>query len=152
MVGTTSLVAPYADRRAVIEPAWSLVRGTRTFQPNSGLVSNHDSCSRRPTVEPTTASDGNSTAAEAISACDLAQGAGVGALVDRRAVLGDGHGGGRRAAGGQQVAQGAARLSGVPRTTTVTLSPVERAQSTLVSPPLTTCSIGDAAEVSGTPA
>src|ERR1019366_7653545 len=61
IVGTTSLVAPYDARRAVIEPAWSLVRGTRMFQPNSGLVSNHESCSRSRTVEPTTASDGNST-------------------------------------------------------------------------------------------
>ena len=32
--------------RADSEPACSLVRGTRTRQPNSGLVSNHDSASR----------------------------------------------------------------------------------------------------------
>src|SRR5664279_712654 len=42
-------------------------------------------------------------------------------------------------------------VSGVPSTTTVTLSAVERVQSTLV-PPLTTCSDGELADVSGTPA
>ena len=34
------------------------MRGTSTSQPNSGLVSNHDSVSRRDTVDPTTASTG----------------------------------------------------------------------------------------------
>ena len=39
-------------------PACSLVRGTRTRQPNSGLVSNQDSSSRKATVLPTMASSG----------------------------------------------------------------------------------------------
>ena len=39
-------------------PACSLVRGTRTRQPNSGLVSNHDSVSRRSTTGPTTVTAG----------------------------------------------------------------------------------------------
>ena len=34
------------------------MRGTSTSQPNSGLVSNHDSVSRMVTVDPTTASTG----------------------------------------------------------------------------------------------
>src|SRR5665811_76356 len=42
-------------------------------------------------------------------------------------------------------------VSGVPSTTTVTLWAVDRVQSTLV-PPLTTCSDGEVADVSGTPA
>ena len=61
IVGTTSAVAPYEARRAMVEPDCSFVRGTRMFQPNSGLVSNHDSCSRSATVEPITARAGNST-------------------------------------------------------------------------------------------
>src|SRR5918997_1340520 len=39
MVGTSSLCAPYVRSRATIGAAWSLVRGTSTRQPNSGLVS-----------------------------------------------------------------------------------------------------------------
>ena len=35
-----------------------MVRGTRTRQPNSGLVSNHDSVSRRSTTSPTTVTAG----------------------------------------------------------------------------------------------
>ena len=58
MVGTTAACAPWCSSRAIVEPDCSLVRGTSTSQPNSGLVSNHDSVSRMVTVDPTTASTG----------------------------------------------------------------------------------------------
>ena len=54
MVGTSSGTAPKPRSREDSAPACSLVRGTRTRQPNSGLVSNHDSVSRRSTTGPTT--------------------------------------------------------------------------------------------------
>src|SRR5512144_2765255 len=54
MVGTSSGTAPYPRSRAESVPACSLVRGTSTRQPNSGLVSNHDSVVRRSTTSPTT--------------------------------------------------------------------------------------------------
>lgn len=46
MVGTSSLCAPYVRSRAISGAAWSLVRGTRTRQPNSGLVSYQVSSAR----------------------------------------------------------------------------------------------------------
>ena len=61
IVGTIVARAPYSASRSTMMPAWSLVRGTRTSQPNRDLLSNQDSVSRRTTVGPTTASDGNST-------------------------------------------------------------------------------------------
>ena len=48
---------------STIEPACSLVRGTSTRQPNSGLVSNHDAVSRSPAASPTTAITGWSSRA-----------------------------------------------------------------------------------------
>src|SRR5665648_232866 len=121
------------------------------FQPNSGLVSNHESCSRSWTVEPTTASDGNSTLAEVIrpttSPSVLVWVRWV--MVVPRSVSDTGVPSSRPAASRSPSAL--ASVSGVPSTTTVTLSAVEQVQSTLV-PPLTTCSDGEAADVSGTPA
>ena len=58
IVGTSSGTAPYPRRRVVSEPACSLVRGTSTRQPNSGLVSNQDRASRRLTTSPTTVTAG----------------------------------------------------------------------------------------------
>ena len=55
IVGTSSGTAPYSRRRCDTMAACSLVRGTRTRQPNNGLVSNHDSRSRAATASPTTA-------------------------------------------------------------------------------------------------
>ena len=49
-------------------PACSLVRGTRTRQPNSGLVSNHDSVSRRSTTSPITVTAGGAIRAVRASA------------------------------------------------------------------------------------
>ena len=43
IVGTSSGTAPYSRSRCDTTAACSLVRGTRTRQPNSGLVSNQDS-------------------------------------------------------------------------------------------------------------
>lgn len=64
MVGTSSGTAPY-DRSWSDRPAdCSLVRGTSTRQPNSGLLSNHDSLSRVATASPTTI-----TAGSAMPAC-----------------------------------------------------------------------------------
>jgi hypothetical protein len=128
-----------------------LVRGTRMFQPNSGLVSNQESCSRSATVEPTTAREGNSTLADDIRATTWPR---VvvwvrWVMVVPRSVSATGVLSLRPAASRSPSAL--LRVSGVPSTTTVTLSPVERVQSTLV-PPLTTCSEGELAEVSGTPA
>jgi hypothetical protein len=58
MVGTSSGTAPYSRSRTDSEAACSLVRGTSTRQPNSGLVSNHDRVSRRFTTSPTTVTAG----------------------------------------------------------------------------------------------
>ena len=58
IVGTSSGTAPYSRRRCDTTAACSLVRGTSTRQPNSGLVSNHDSVSRAATASPTTATAG----------------------------------------------------------------------------------------------
>ena len=58
IVGTSSGTAPYSRSRCDTTAACSLVRGTRIRQPNSGLVSNHDSSSRAATASPTTAMAG----------------------------------------------------------------------------------------------
>ena len=68
MVGTSSGTAPKPRRRTDSEGAWSLVRGTRTRQPKSGLVSNHDSVSRRSTTLPTTVIAGGAMRAARASA------------------------------------------------------------------------------------
>src|SRR3954452_11131050 len=68
MVGTSSGTAPQERSRADSEPACSLVRGTSTRQPNSGLVSNHDSVSRRSTTSPTTVTAGGDIRAARASA------------------------------------------------------------------------------------
>ena len=58
MVGTCSGTAPQARSRAVTSPACSFVRGTRTRQPNNGLVSNQESSRWAATPSPTTATAG----------------------------------------------------------------------------------------------
>src|SRR4051794_39722827 len=58
MVGTSTGTAPYARSRSLISPAWSLVRGTSTRQPNSGRLSHHDSRPRLSTAVPTVATTG----------------------------------------------------------------------------------------------
>src|SRR5215218_4917164 len=58
MVGTSTGTAPYARSRSLISPAWSLVRGTRTRQPNSGRLSHQDSRARLSTAAPTVATTG----------------------------------------------------------------------------------------------
>ena len=68
MVGTSSGTAPYSRTRRDSEPACSLVRGTRTRQPKSGLVSNHDSVSRRLTTLPMTVIAGGEMRAARASA------------------------------------------------------------------------------------
>ena len=95
-------------RRAgsTIEPAWSLVRGTRTSQPNSGLVSNHDSVLAQRDGRAHDGQRRESDPAVAEHGLDLPEGRDVGALAGRRAALGDGDGRRRVAAGGEQVAQG----------------------------------------------
>ena len=60
IVGTSSGTAPYERSWSDSDAACSLVRGTSTRQPNSGLVSNQDSLSRQPTISPTTISEGAS--------------------------------------------------------------------------------------------
>ena len=55
IVGTISPTAPYRSSSVIIEPACSLVRGTRTRQPNSGSDSNQLNASRPATPPPTTA-------------------------------------------------------------------------------------------------
>src|SRR5438309_1205696 len=55
MVGTSTGTAPYARSRSLISPAWSLVLGTSTRQPNSGRLSHHDSRARLSTAAPTVA-------------------------------------------------------------------------------------------------
>src|SRR5260370_40405311 len=60
MVGTSSGTAPCARSRSESAPACSLVRGTSTRQPNSGLVSNHDSCAAVAAGGPATATAGPS--------------------------------------------------------------------------------------------
>ena len=91
-----------AQPRRDSEPACSLVRGTSTRQPNSGLVSNHDSVSRRSTTSPTTVTAGGGDPG----------GAGVGGDVGRASRRpsparwwcrpGSSRPGSRRAAGGDQ--------------------------------------------------
>ena len=68
IVGTSSGTAPKPRSRAESAPACSLVRGTSTRQPNSGLVSNHDSVSRRSTTGPTTVMAGGAIPAARASA------------------------------------------------------------------------------------
>src|SRR5215218_6174987 len=58
MVGTSTGTAPYARSRSLISPAWSLVRGTSTRQPNSGRLSHQDIRARLSTAVPTVATTG----------------------------------------------------------------------------------------------
>src|SRR3954447_6056341 len=58
MVGTSTGTAPYARSRSLISPAWSLVRGTSTRQPNRGRLSHQESLPRLSTAEPTVATTG----------------------------------------------------------------------------------------------
>src|SRR5690349_10956914 len=136
-----SLVAPYAARRAVIDPAWSLVRGTRTFQPNSGLVSNHDSCSRSATVVPTTARAGNSTVFMTLATSPRVVTRVDWRIVVPRSVRATGLDSGRPAA--SSLASAPARSSGAPSSTTVTDSVAEADQSTDRSLAEMTCTAGE---------
>src|SRR6202035_1228520 len=52
MVGTSLGPAPWAIRRSLMSPAWSLVRGTRTVQPYSARLSHQFSFDRLATVRP----------------------------------------------------------------------------------------------------
>src|SRR3954449_12533835 len=58
MVGTSTGTAPYARSRSLMSPACSLVRGTRTRQPNSGRLSHQDSLARLSTAAPTVTTTG----------------------------------------------------------------------------------------------
>src|SRR4051794_781500 len=58
MVGTSTGTAPYARSRSLISPAWSLVRGTSTRQPNSGRLSHQERRARFSTAAPTVATTG----------------------------------------------------------------------------------------------
>jgi hypothetical protein len=58
MVGTCSGTAPRARSRSDTPSACSLVRGTSTRQPNSGLVSNQDRVRCAATPSPMTATAG----------------------------------------------------------------------------------------------
>ncbi len=71
IVGTSSGTAPYDWSCSDSPAACSLVRGTRTRQPNSGLFSNHDRRSRVPTASPTTISAGSAMPACLRSAASL---------------------------------------------------------------------------------
>ena len=121
------------------------MRGTRTRQPNSGLVSNHDSSLAQPTVEPTTASDGNrlgraqSSASTSPRVLEWVRWS----IVVPCSVTATGV---SRPAGGEQVAERTAEALGGAEDHDGDVVGGERDQSILVSPPLTTCSVGDAAE------
>src|SRR3954471_22226443 len=58
IVGTSTGTAPYARSRSLISPAWSLVRGTSTRQPNSGRLSHQESLARLSTAAPPVATTG----------------------------------------------------------------------------------------------
>src|SRR3954452_22108038 len=58
IVGTSTGTAPYPRSRSLISPAWSLVRGTSTRQPNSGRLSHQESRARLSTAAPTVATTG----------------------------------------------------------------------------------------------
>ena len=152
MVGTTSLTAPNSASRSVVEMAWSLVRGTSTRQPNSGLVSNQDSSSRSATGAPTTASTGRCRA-EAVTFAAASASVAVSVRCSVEVpwlVTATGVAPSRPAASRSPSA--AATTAGSPITTTVTSSPVERAQSTLVSCGVITCTAREDLVVNGTPA
>src|SRR5687768_23793 len=134
----------------MVEPDCSLVRGTSTFQPNSGLVSNHDSCSRMATVDPTTARAGNSTVFMASRTSPRVVTRVAWRIVVPRSVSATGVSGARPAS--SRLARAPARSSGAPRRTTVTLSDTDADQSTLRSLALITWTAGEVLEVSGTPA
>ena len=150
MVGTTEALAPWCSSRAMVEADCSLVRGTRTLQPKSALVSNQDSDSRRETVEPTTASTGN-----VASAITLAASARVVTevrcwIVVPRSVTATGVDPSRPAAcSASRVV--AARSAG-PRTTTVTPGSTAAPSCAFRSPAATTSTPVEEVEVSGTPA
>src|SRR5580765_6100323 len=134
----------------MVLPDCSLVRGTRTFQPNSGLVSNHDSCSRSATVELTTASAGNSTDFITVATSPRVVTRVAWRIVVPRSVRATGLSAGRPAS--SSLPSAPARSSGAPRSTTVTDSAAEAAQSTWRSLAEITCTAGELLEVSGMPA
>src|SRR3954467_968272 len=57
-VGTSTGTPPYPPSRSLISPAWSLVRGTSTRQPNSDRLSHQDRRARFSTAAPTVATTG----------------------------------------------------------------------------------------------
>src|SRR2546421_395612 len=54
-------MAPCERSRSLISPAWSLVRGTSTFQPYRARDSHQDSLARAPTADPTGAPGAGAT-------------------------------------------------------------------------------------------
>ena len=150
IVGTTSAVAPNDSSRAMVDPDCSLVRGTRTFQPNSGLVSNQDSCSRSATVVPTTASAGNSRVFMTLATSPRVVTRVAWRIVVPRSVRATGLSAERPAA--SSLPRAVPRSSGWPSSTTVTDSATEAAQSTCRSFAEITCTAGELLDVSGMPA
>ena len=58
MVGTSIGSAPYEVSRSLISPAWSLVRGTNTFQPYRARLSHQFNFARLVTVLPMVTTSG----------------------------------------------------------------------------------------------
>ncbi len=151
IVGTSSGTPPYPRSLADRLPACSFVRGTRIRQPNSGLVSNHESDSRMPTTSPITVTAGDSMRAVRASAA-------ISARVDTTVrcsvvvpteVIDTGVSGSRPAA---QSASAAAPMPLTADSSTSVWLSTWRAQSILPSARLSTVTSRDVRVVSGTPA
>ena len=126
------------------------MRGTRTFQPNSGLVSNQDRLSRSATVVPTTARAGNSRVFMTLATSPRVVTRVAWRIVVPRSVSATGLSADRPAA--SSLASAAPRSSGWPSRTTVTESATEADQSTCRSLAEITCTAGELLDVSGMPA
>ena len=151
MVGTTAAWAPCCSSRAIVEPDCSLVRGTSTSQPNSGLVSNHDSVSRMVTVDPTTASTGKRPSAIVAAAAPSVVTTVRCSVLVPRSVTATGV---SAAAAGGDAGRRAPRRPGRagPSTTTVTPGSTAPVRSVWRAPATTTWMPVDVLDVSGTPA
>src|SRR5690606_5697587 len=122
-----------------------------TRQPKSGFVSNHDSCSWSSAGWPTTASTGDTGESPSTAAAWSRVVVEVRcAVVAPCVVTATGVSARRPASSSRSSASDTS--SGSPRTTTVTSSPTDRLQSTLLSCAEMTWTARDAAVVSGTPA
>ena len=150
MVGTTAAWAPCCSSRAIVEPDCSLVRGTSTSQPNSGLVSNHDSVSRMVTVDPTTASTGKRPSAIVAAAAPSVVTTVRCSVLVPRSVTATGVAASRPAA--TRASSASAARSGWPSTTTVTPGSTAPVRSVWRAPATTTWMPVDVLDVSGTPA